>query len=112
MSACVRKFWMLVKPISPNEATRRHQEEIIPNGIIRIVNQFLVERLGDSKSVRITQDELLARITSTLNISRHEVFSKNLLDFESLYREAGWIVKYDKPGPDESYDTFFLFRLK
>lgn len=45
-----------------------------------------------------------------MNISRREVFIMRLLDVEQAYREYGWNVKYDKPGFNESYESFFIFK--
>jgi hypothetical protein len=34
-----------------------------------------------------------------------------LLDIEPIYREAGWIVEYDKPAYCENYDANFTFTI-
>jgi len=43
---------------------------------------------------------------------KNDIFEKNFLDFESVFRNVGWSVEYDKPGYCESYDAFFTFKKK
>lgn len=91
-----------IKPIAPDEVVHE-----IPDVIIEVVNTLIKEKWNGRKS-HILQDEILER----LSIPRDEVFEKHLLDFEHIYREAGWSVIYDKPGWDENYKPFFEFKRK
>jgi hypothetical protein len=93
---------MKVKPITPDEVVHE-----IPDVIIEVVNTLIKENWNGQKS-HILQEEILER----LPIPRDEVFEKHLLDFEHIYREAGWNVIYDKPGWDEKYKAFFEFTKK
>ncbi len=43
-------------------------------------------------------------VTSTTVCDNH------WLDVEDVYREAGWVVEYDKPGYCESYEATFTFK--
>ena len=93
---------MKVKPITPDEVAHE-----IPDVIIEVVNTLIKEKWNGQKA-HILQDEILLR----LSIPRDEVFEKHWLDFEPIYREAGWHVIYDKPGFNENYKAFFDFTKK
>lgn len=91
-----------VKPITPDEVVHE-----IPDVIISVVNKLISEK-WDGYKAHILQEEILER----LEIPRDKVFEKHWLDFESIYRDAGWSVIYDKPGWDENYKAFFEFKKK
>jgi hypothetical protein len=40
------------------------------------------------------------------------MFNKHWFDIEDIYRKAGWAVEFDKPGYNESYESFFVFKKK
>ena len=40
------------------------------------------------------------------------LYEKHYLDVEDAYRKRGWIVDYDKPAYNETYDAFFEFYIK
>jgi hypothetical protein len=42
-------------------------------------------------------------------VSRNDFFDKHWLDFESIFRKAGWKVKYTKPGYNESFPAYWTF---
>lgn len=89
-----------VKPISPNEVGHE-----IPDVIIEVVNALIKEKWNGQNS-HIFQEEILER----LSIPRSEIFAKHWLDFEHIYREAGWLVIYQ--GGNENYKAFFDFTKK
>ena len=39
-------------------------------------------------------------------------FENKWIDFEDVYREEGWIVKYTKPDYTENFDAYFTFKPK
>lgn len=103
-----------VKPISPQEVNHE-----IPDCIIEAVN-MLINKKWDGHSVTIYQDEIL-EIVSVENpepdyngdkLPRKEIFDNHWLDIEPLYRKQGWDVEYDKPGYNESYRAYFIFKPK
>lgn len=95
-------------PISPAEALRSNAGNI-PEFVFTVFNQFLVTRLGpDHPSVTITQDEVLKKLEET-GRTRAEIIGMGWLDVEPLYEKAGWIVKYDKPGYNETYEPYWMF---
>lgn len=62
-------------------------------------------------SARVKQDDVVARLVEG-GMDRAEVFAKGYLNVEETYRDEGWKVEYDKPGYNESYGAFFIFRRK
>lgn len=79
----------------------------------------LIQEKWDGKQAKITQDEAVVRILDKYtypndeafrNKKRDEILHKHQLDVENIYREKGFIVEYDKPGWNETYDAFFIFK--
>lgn len=97
----------MVKPITPDEV-----KHIIPDFIIEVVNKLIQEKWDGHEAI-IKQDEIMDIISSDDEDddkpSRQKIYDKGWLDFEPLYREAGWNVEYDKPGYCENYDAYFKF---
>ena len=100
----------MIEPIRPSDV-----KKIIPDFVIEAVNQLIKEKWDGYKAV-ILQDEIMDVISSddpdNDKPSRREVFDKGWLDFETLYREKGWNVEYDKPGYNEFYNAKFIFKSK
>lgn len=42
--------------------------------------------------------------------NRQEIFDRHWLDFETVYRSAGWDVHFSKPAYNESGDAVFTFK--
>lgn len=93
----------MVKPLKPSEV-QVAKNESIPQEVIEAVNKMIVKK-WNGRCARFTQDELLV----TIQLDREAIFQNKLLDFEPLYREAGWKVEFDQPGFNESYDASFTF---
>lgn len=104
---------MGILPIKPTDISPK-LEPIIPEVVIKAVNEFLKDRYtGGDKEVIIKQKELVSKILKAdKKIKREEIFDRNMLDFESLYAKNGWKVVYHSPDRDESFDEFFAFTPK
>ncbi len=102
-----------IKPITPAEARKKFAYSI-PDFIIEAVNKLITAKIGTSKSVTLTQEEILEKIGASEREEkfRKQVHEKKWLDFEPIYRKAGWKVVYDKPGFNESYEPTFTFTAK
>lgn len=107
-----------IKPFSPEDALESKIASI-PQQVIQAVNEFLALRYNpDDGSVIIKQDEIIQRVielmnvTSAKNITSSVIFDNHWMDFEPLFRQAGWKVEYDKPGYSETYQAFFSFTRK
>lgn len=99
-----------IEPIKPNDIMD-NLEDIIHPDVIRAVNEILKDKYRGSR-ITFTLKEIKAKAISYGNISDKEIDEKKWLDFESIYRKAGWVVNYDRPGWDENYDSFFEFSVK
>jgi len=98
----------MTKPITPDEVEAL-QEQVLPDAVFDVFNELIAKHWSGHDAV-VIQDEAVNRITERLSCARGEVFAKGYLDVESAYRKAGWYVKYDKPGYNESYQAFFRFQ--
>ncbi len=98
----------MTEPIRPDEVTSR-KKEAIPSEVIEAFNQQIAEKFNGYEA-RVIQDDVMALIEQK-GFNRREVFDRHWLDVEDIFREAGWEVEYDKPGFNEPYDAFFIFRI-
>lgn len=94
------------RPISPDEVG---QGAHIPHEVFAVVNRLLQENWSDSVAT-IKQKHVVHALES--HFSRDEIFGRGYLNFEGAYRAQGWKVTYDKPGYNESYDAFWMFKRK
>lgn len=102
---------MSVKPITPHEIQDIKNLEI-PDSIIESVNELIVKYWNGS-SASFKQPELLERVLEKdKTLTSQKIFSEHLFDFEPLFRNQGWVVEYDKPGYNESYEAYFKFSGK
>ena|SRR5258706_447572 len=100
-----------IKPITPKEV--KDYRKSIPDFVINIFNNLILTNFKDSAV--ITQDEVINYIMAAPEFSgftRNDIFDKGWLDIESHFRDAGWEVKYDKPGYNEIYAARFYFKPK
>lgn len=98
----------MVDPIKPEEVTHN-----IPDFVIEAVNKLIREKWNGKEAI-IKQDEIMELISSddidNDKPSRYMIYANHWLDFENLYRKAGWIVMFDKPGYNENYPPYFKFK--
>lgn len=93
-----------VRPIRPDEVSDL-KEEKIPKEVLEIFNDLIVENYSDGHAV-VRQDDVVSRLIE-LGMVKGDIFKKGWLNIEELYESQGWIVKYDKPGYNETgYATF------
>lgn len=96
-----------IKPITPEEAFLK----VVPDEVLIVVNELLAQR-WNGRSCMITQEEVIIAVLKLMvdqGITREEIFNRGWLDIEPHYRAAGWIVRYDKPGFNDSYKAFWAF---
>ncbi len=107
---------MPIEPLSPNNVTTRKQS-IIPDVVIECFNELIAQNYGDDSST-FKQIEVADLICLKMRQQGHPdfnnrvIYDKHWLDVESIYRGKGWIVEYDKPGFNESYDATFTFKRR
>lgn len=98
----------MTKPITPSEA--RYPDRI-PSKVFEAFNNQINKNFRGC-SAAFKQSDVVDDICALMNVTREEVFSKGWLDIEPYYQNMGWIVIYDKPGYNESYEATFEFRSK
>jgi len=116
---------MAVKPIEPGEVVDAKQYSI-PDEIFEAFNNLIAKNFHSGSS-NFKQKEVVEEILCRLrdkdlnldilkNINRDDasleslIYANYWLDVEDIYRKVGWIVKYDKPSYNESYDANFTFK--
>lgn len=99
---------MMTKPISPMECAAK-KLEAIPDAVIEAFNTLIAARF-DGRESGFRQSEIVEAITKAMCIPIAEVFQKGYLDVEEVYRKAGWIVKYDSPGFNETFSPYYRFK--
>lgn len=102
-----------MKPITPQQALE-NIEKAFPDFVIEAVNNCINQNYFGKPSFTIKQDEIMKEILrlAPKGTTRQEVFDKHWMDFEEVYRKAGWKVTYDSPSWDENYDEFYKFEIK
>ena len=100
-----------MKPITPSQALKaKAQAAHIPKEVFEVVNALLVKRINGHDPITMTQDEVVSGICLAMpDVGRNTIFNDGWLDFEHAYSEAGWKVRYDKPGYCENYNAFWEF---
>jgi hypothetical protein len=95
------------KPITPHEVVTSRQLSL-PDVVFEVFNTAISDAWNGSLST-VMQKPVAAMIASRLDISTDEVYKRGYMDVEPIYRNAGWKVKYEKPGYNESGEAFFEF---
>lgn len=100
----------MINPITPEEA--RKCRPLIPDFVLQVVNELISEKARNNKKITIKQNEIVNKIIARhSDMTKKEIFDSNWLDFEDIYRDAGWKVVCDKPGYNEDYDAYFVFEF-
>ena len=97
-----------MKPLSPEEVLEQ-RHEAFPDFVIEAVNTLLKRNYNGCDCV-ITLKEVEKEIKSRKPPELD--WEQWWLDFESIYRKAGWSVVFDKPGYNESYPSTYSFTRK
>lgn len=100
----------MTEPVKPNEIGKA-KRTVIPDTIIKIFNEFIAKN-WNGHSATIIQDDIVPIICSKMGVARSHVFNEGWLNIESIYQDAGWSVKYEKPGYNERGRATFEFRKK
>ena len=96
------------KPITPDEAVAQKQGATPPE-VFEAFNACIARHF-DGNFARFTMAEAVGELKAHLPAELHaEIYRRRWLDVEPVYRAAGWRVKYDRPGYNESYEAAFEF---
>lgn len=104
-----------IEAYSPEDVKRLTPSVMHKYHVIEVVNELLLQ------SRTIYQDTIVQKLIQR-NVGdkdqkeclrfRAFIFKEHLLDFEDVYRNKGWNVKYDKPAYNESYEPTWTFTPK
>lgn len=106
----------MTKPIGPDDVVAL-RAVTVPDFVIDAFNACIAREF-DGSSAKVLKcdviDEILKRMPNDgTAVDRSAViYRERWLDIEPLYRAEGWDVTYDKPGYNESYAAFFVFRRR
>lgn len=95
------------KPITPQEVVDAKQASL-PDVVFDVFNAAIAGAWNGSSAI-VRQQPVALTIADRLEISTAEVYKRGYMDVEPIYRKAGWKVKYDKPGYNESGEAYFEF---
>ncbi|MDB5193988.1 MAG: hypothetical protein JWN50_2 [Parcubacteria group bacterium] len=99
----------IVTAVKPAEVVNL-KKSTIPAEVLEAFNSLIAENLQNGEA-RVVQNEVV-KILVEKGLNREEIFKKGWLNVEEIYMNAGWRVGYDKPGYNESYEAFFIFKAK
>jgi hypothetical protein len=98
-----------MKAVTREEVNAAALNREFPDFVIESFNECIVaSKLKNSTTVK--QDDVMDLICAKSGETRQKVFDNHWLDVEQYYRNAGWIVTYDKPAYNESYKAYFTFK--
>ena len=102
----------MIKPITPQEAKNSPlaKKPVHPK-MIEAFNILIAQRMQYLRVINIKQNEVIEKFMELTEdtYTRNEILANNWLDIEAHYREAGWIVVYDKPSYSQTYQAYFTF---
>lgn len=98
---------MAVTPITPDEAGKA-KSQAIPDEVIAAFNDLIAQTYSNGRS-HFTLERVVALLV-TRGFTKVDLYNNHWLDVEPIFRSAGWIVEYDQPGYNESYDATYTFK--
>lgn len=86
-------------------------EYVIHPAIIQAVNELLKEEYVSGKSVVLLQKTIVKKAKSICKeLTEKKIFDKHWMDFEPIFRQAGWKVSYESSAWCETYfDEYYKF---
>lgn len=98
----------VVQPITPEALERR--EHYIPYQIIDAVNRLLEKYYVNRTGKATVPVEEIVALANQFGLTTGDIYANHWLDFENIYRNAGYEVIYDHPGYNETYKPVFHFK--
>lgn len=102
-----------ITPLTPAEVKAKAIESI-PSEMIQAVNELLIEN-ASRHSITIHTKDIITRFRKLANGKYDHVANvseKGWLDFEPLFRNAGWSISFNSPDRGESFESYFRFNYK
>lgn len=103
----------MMKVYTPEDVLKK-RVETFPDYVIDAFNDLLTENYQEDETI-IKQEDAIRKIleySTDDELTRETIFKKHYLDIESLYRNNGWEVDYEKPAFDERFEPYFIFMPK
>jgi len=97
-----------IEPIKPSEVVEV-KKKMLPYEVIECFNELIAEK-WNGQSATIKQTEAANRIAEQMGVDTQHLYDRGYMDIEDIFRAAGWVVEYDKPGYNETYPAAFEFR--
>lgn len=98
----------MTEPIKPSEVADL-KNKTIPSVVFEVVNSLIANNYSGGYA-RVYQKDIVKILVDNYNFLQKDIFDNGWLNVEESYRQAGWFVKYDKPGFNEGYPATFEFR--
>lgn len=109
---------MELKPFTPADAEKAKKHHMHPI-MIDAVNELLGENYNKAGRVKIYQEDVIQRALQLFKeriggsaITEQNIYDYGWLDFEDIFRNAGWNVQYDRPAYYETYKAYYMFTKK
>ena len=102
----------MTKALSPTEVeiqSKQFRRDRIPPEVVQVVNDMLIEEYGTGGVVTLLQKDIIARVREVTGLTNDTIYARKFMDFEDVFRAAGWKVVYDKPSYNEDYEANFKF---
>jgi hypothetical protein len=96
-------------PIKPHEVGSAKAVHI-PAQVFDAFNTEITIRFANGEAI-VDQQTVVERLVQA-GLTRSEIYQNGWLNIEEAYREVGWIVKYNKPGYNETGNATFTFRIR
>ncbi len=99
---------MKVKPLGPDEIVYD-----IPDFVIEAINTLLKKKFRGKECTIKANDIIAEGRKNGRGDTNKDWFAEKWMDFENLYREQGWSVKYDQPCyGDSDFEAYYTFTPK
>ncbi len=99
----------MMEPLKPEDVVDAKKDSL-PDEVMKAFNELIAEH-WDGVSSQFKQKEAIEKIMKKLpKITSQDVLDKDYLNIEEVFRAVGWVVIYDKPAYNESYEPTFEFR--
>lgn len=99
---------MKIKPLSPSDISE-NMDEIFPGVIIEAVNNLLRQNFRNGSAILRVRDIIKESHRIDSSMTTDKIFTKNWMEFESIYTKVGWKVEYEYPARGDSFDSYFRF---
>lgn len=102
-----------MKPITPSKA-KKDAKSNIPDFVIEGVNNA-IKLFYCKDGFTILQKDIMIEVCKLKpdDITTEIIFKNNWLDFEDIFREAGWYITFHKPAyNDLLFEPNFKFKEK